>query len=189
MYGELVTHQEGDPTQHQLDTDSWMQVTDVDHRRVYGIGTMAHARALLQPHGAGSSAFTSSSAGPSTSCADQDRLATIETAQARHSTDMVTMRDTIKHVTEYLADVQNLSSLRSLLQSFIGALATLFRNKRGTACAESHHVQLPQLEPGLRSPPLAPAKAGLHSPSAVEVRASGITVLGGLVPSGFIQHS
>ncbi|WOL01169.1 hypothetical protein Cni_G09883 [Canna indica] len=66
-YTELVTQRGGDPAQHQLDVDAWMQVTGVDHGRVYSIGTTAHTRTLLQPHGAGSSAFTSSTAGPSIS--------------------------------------------------------------------------------------------------------------------------
>ncbi|WOK97159.1 hypothetical protein Cni_G05867 [Canna indica] len=97
-YSELVTQQGGDPAQHQLDVDTWMQVASIGHDRVYGIGTTAHTRALLQPHGAGPSAFTSSVAGPSTSCADQDRLATVETAQACLSADMAAMRDTMTHM-------------------------------------------------------------------------------------------
>ncbi|WOL13629.1 hypothetical protein Cni_G22402 [Canna indica] len=69
-YTKLVTQRGGDPAQHQLDADTWMHMTGVDHDRIYGIGTMAHTQALLQPHGMGSPAFTSCIAGPSTSRAD-----------------------------------------------------------------------------------------------------------------------
>ncbi|WOK97361.1 hypothetical protein Cni_G06069 [Canna indica] len=81
-YTGLVTQRGGDHAQHQLDVDAWMQVTGVDHGRVYCIGTTAHARTLLQPDGAGSSAFTSSTAGPSTSHAGQDRFAALEASHA-----------------------------------------------------------------------------------------------------------